>query len=416
MSRSDLQSLQIETPVFQEHETASGHAVRFLPLVWSAIWRHRAESLLTLFALTVAFTLFGAMLALNAAYEKAIADARMDRLFVTRRFDGPAALPLGFREQLARIPGVTAVGGQIWFGGHEQDVHHGILIMFVDEGMRAAWPELPLSQADWHALDAMPAGIFLTRKAAARRNAKVGGIVTLNTAPGSRADGGTAWYFTVLGIVPDPPGWGQWNPDLIVGNLRYWEETSDLQERNGVNTMRLAIDRPEHARAVCRAIETRFTNANPALSCVPARENAQELAEAIINMRRISLGIAAAGLFMILFLCANGMAESVRERLWEFGVLKTFGYSDAALGVLVVLEAAIPTLLAALLGAALARAIDAFIAHLAESGVINMPEISASSAAFCWALCVALMVALVSSVAPLLRVGRMQVGAVVAGR
>jgi putative ABC transport system permease protein len=391
--------------------------MKFLPLVWSALWRHRTESLLTLFALTVAFTLLGAMLALNAAYEKAIADARMDRLFVTRRFDGPAALPLAYREQLARIPGVTAVGGQIWFGGHEQDVHHAILIMFVDEGMRAAWPELPLSQADWQALDAMPTGIFLTRKAAARRNAKIGGVVTLDTTvPGSRADGGTTWYFTVLGIVPDPPGWGQWNPDLIIGNLRYWEETSDLQERNGVNTLRLAIDRPEHARAVCRAIETQFTNADPALSCVPARENAQELAEANINMRKISLGIAAAGLFMILFLCANGMAESVRERLWEFGVLKTFGYSDAGLGVLVVLEAAIPTLLAALMGAALARGVDAFIAHLAVTGVINMPEIHTSSAAFGWALCVALIVALVSSVAPLLRVRRMQVGAVVAGR
>jgi putative ABC transport system permease protein len=408
--------LQIETPVFQEHETASGPSVKFLPLVWSAIWRQRTESLLTLFALTVAFTLFGAMLALNVAYEKAIADARMDRLFVTRRFDGPATVPLGYREQLARIPGVTAVGGQIWFGGHEQDVHHPILIMFVDEGMRAAWPELPLSQADWRALDARPAGIFLTRKAAARRNARIGGVVTLNTAPGSRADGGTTWYFTVLGIVPDPPGWGQWNPDLIIANLRYWEETSDLQERNGVNTLRLAIDRPEHARAVCRAIETQFTNANPALSCVPARENAQELAEANINMRKISLGIAAAGLFMILFLCANGMAESVRERLWEFGVLKTFGYSDAGLGLLVVLEAAIPTLLAAVLGAALARAVDAFIAHLAMTGVINMPEVSASSAAFGWALGVALIVALMSSVAPLQRLRRMQVGAVVAGR
>ncbi len=71
--------------------------MRFMPLVWSAIWRHRTESLLTLFALTVAFTLFGALLALTAAYEEAIVDARMDRLFVTRRFDGPTALPMGYR-------------------------------------------------------------------------------------------------------------------------------------------------------------------------------------------------------------------------------------------------------------------------------------------------------------------------------
>jgi len=197
--------------------------LKYLPLVWAALWRNRTESLLTLLALVIGFALFTTMLALNAAYERSIADAKMDRLFVVRRFEG-GAVPLAYREQLSRIKGVTAVGGQLWLGGHEQDEHHQIVVMFVDEGMRGAWPELPMSQADWRALDATPAGIFLTRKAAARRTVAKGGVVTLTTAPGSRADGGGTWYFTVLGIIPDPPGWGQWNPDLIVGNLRYFQE------------------------------------------------------------------------------------------------------------------------------------------------------------------------------------------------
>src|SRR5947199_3764897 len=42
----------------------------------------------------------------------------------------------------------------------------------------------------------------------------------------------------------------------------------------------------------------------------------------LFRSRQISLGIGAAGVFMILFLCANGIAESVRERLSEFGVLQ----------------------------------------------------------------------------------------------
>jgi putative ABC transport system permease protein len=114
--------------------------VKFIPLVWAALWRNRAESVLTLLALTVAFALFGTMVALNAAYERAIDDARMDRLIVACAFDC-GAIPLGYREQLARIGGVTAVGGQVWLGGHEQDEHHQITVMFVDEGMRSAWPD-----------------------------------------------------------------------------------------------------------------------------------------------------------------------------------------------------------------------------------------------------------------------------------
>ena len=37
--------------------------MRYLFLVWAAVWRSRTESFLTFLALTVAFTLFGSMLA-----------------------------------------------------------------------------------------------------------------------------------------------------------------------------------------------------------------------------------------------------------------------------------------------------------------------------------------------------------------
>ena len=94
--------------------------VNYLPLVWAALWRNRTESLLMLLAVSVAFALLGAMVMLNAAYERAIEDTRMDRLIVACAFDC-GALPLGYREQLSRIPHVTAVGGQLWIGGHEQD-------------------------------------------------------------------------------------------------------------------------------------------------------------------------------------------------------------------------------------------------------------------------------------------------------
>lgn len=378
--------------------------------------------MLTLLALSVAFALFGTMLTLNAAYQRAIEDTRMDRLLVACAFDC-GAIPLGYREQLARIPGVTAVGAQTWIGGHERDEQHPIMVMFVDQGMRSAWPELPLSPADWRALDANPSGIFLSREAAARYAVRAGDMVAVTTYLGSnRADGNPAWYFTVLGFVPDPPGWKSGvatptsNPATVIGNLSYWENSIHPAERNIAVLMRVAVDRPENARAVCRDIEARFTNATPALYCVPARDDAEETADANINMRQISLGIGAAGLFMILFLCANAVAESVRERLPEFGVLKAMGYGDGRIAALVILEAALPTVLAALLGGAFARAVDALVAHLAATGVIDVPEVHASIAAFGWALAVALLIALLSAVAPLYRLRHIDVAAVMAGR
>ncbi|HEY4341572.1 MAG TPA: ABC transporter permease [Steroidobacteraceae bacterium] len=389
--------------------------MRHLPLVWAAVWRSRTESLLSFFALTIAFTLFGSMLALNRAYEAAISDARLDRLLVVRRFEG-GGIPVAFGGQLERIKGVTAVGGQLWFSGHQEDPKQGIQITFVDEGMQAAWPELPMTPADWRNLDQTTTGVFLTKTAAVRRNVKSGDTIHLITAPGSRADGGTTWPFKVLGIIADPPGFGQWNPDMIIANLRYWHGESDAVENNFVLGYRLAVDSPQHSRAVCRDIEARFTNASPALSCVPAKDDAEEYAEANINMRQISLEIAAAGLFMILFLSSSSMAESVRIRLKEFGVLSTIGYRRITLALLVFAEAAIPTVLAALFGGALAALIDAYVAHLAVQGAIDMPRMRLSPAPFGWALGIALLVAMISSASPLLRIRSMEVGAIVSGR
>lgn len=395
--------------------------VNYLPLVWAALWRNRMESLLMLLAVSVAFALLGAMVMLNAAYQRAIEDTRMDRLIIACAFDC-GALPLGYREQLSRIPHVTAVGGQLWIGGHEQDERHPIMIMFVDQQMRSAWPELPLSAENWRSLNATPAGIFLTRTAAARRNVRVGDTVTMNNGPGGTADGTGTWHFTVLGFIPDPPGWGAGssgplgNPDTIVGNLRYQQNWGRPDERNIVNVMRVAVDRADSARAVCREIDASFTNASPALYCVPAREDAEQVAEATINMRQISLGIGAAGLFMILFLCANGLAESVRERLPEFGILKALGYSNSRIATLVLLEAAVPTVLAAAIGSALARAVAAFVDRLATKGVIDVPEMHASVSAFGWALAAALLIALLSAVAPLYPLRHTDVAAVIAGR
>ena len=77
--------------------------MKLLPLVWAALRRNRAESILTLVALSVGFTLIGVMVALNAAYQRAIDDMRMDRVIISCAFDC-GNLPSGYAEPIARIP------------------------------------------------------------------------------------------------------------------------------------------------------------------------------------------------------------------------------------------------------------------------------------------------------------------------
>src|SRR5262249_17179536 len=134
--------------------------------------------------------------------------------------------------------------------------------------------------------------------------------------PTLRGDGATTWIFTVLGVFDDAreSRTGQM-PDLILGNYQYYNESRPPGDRSKGGFFRVAVAHEDQAQEICERIEAAFANASTPLYCVPAREDAAQLGRADVSLRDVSLGVAAAGLFMILFLCGNGIAESVRERL-----------------------------------------------------------------------------------------------------
>ncbi len=390
--------------------------MRYLPLVWAALWRNRTESLLTLLALTAGFTLLGAMLALNTAYEKSLQDVRKDAAFMFCRFNCADGLPLGYRSKVAAIAGVLATGPMFALRGYRGEEKNRVAINFVDTSAPSGYPTFTLNAAQWRSLQATPDGLFLTKTAALRQHIRAGDIFTLVTDPGVRADGGTAWYFKVLGVVDDLPGWGQGPRDQFFGNFRYLEESRPLSKRGIAGMFWLTLDDPLRARKVCRQATAMFANSPLPVFCTSVHEDAEELASSGVNMRQLSLGIAGAGLFMILFLCANAIAESVRERLGELATLMTLGYPNRKLAMLVFLEAALPSVLAAGLGMGFAWAIGIQITRLAREGTLRLPDTPLPMAMFAYALGAALLVALVSSLAPLQRIRRMDLASILAGR
>jgi putative ABC transport system permease protein len=390
--------------------------VKYLPLVWAALWRHRMETLLTFCALTVAFALFASMIALNAAYEKAITSSPPNRLFMFCAFGCKDGLPLAYRDQIARIPGVVAIGVLADLSGYHQQVSKKVVISLVDEDFKTAWPELPMSETQWKTLQSNQTGLYFTRSAAVRWDVKEGDAFAVITDPGTREDGSNTWFFNVLGVIPDTPDWQQGPPDKIFGNFRYLEESRPRSQRGYALMFRLTVADPAQARPTCRKINARYATSGIPVFCVPVRDDAEELADASVNMRQISLGIAGAGLFMILYLYANAIAESVRERLPEFAVLKTLGYSDRRITVLVFMEAGIPTIVAALAGAGISWVIGVQVTQLAEKGVLNLPHVPVSPAVLGLALASALLITFLSTVFPLRHLKRMEPAAVMAGR
>jgi putative ABC transport system permease protein len=97
-----------------------------------------------------------------------------------------------------------------------------------------------------------------------------------------------------------------------------------------------------------------FANSPAETKTSSERAMAQSFVNQIGNIGAILSAIVAAVFFTMLLVTANTMAQSVRERTNELGVLKTLGFSNGGVLGMVLAESVLVTTLGGLLGMFLA--------------------------------------------------------------
>jgi putative ABC transport system permease protein len=172
---------------------------------------------------------------------------------------------------------------------------------------------------------------------------------------------------------------------------------------------------PERGTEIARAIDGVYAS-----SGVPTRSMTDKAAfdsgnDNGINVGAVTKKVSLAGLVMILFLTANSLAQSVRERFGEFAALKTIGYSDGMVMLLVFLEATLPCVIGAVLGLALAAAFAPEIPRLCPPGW-GIPVPVMAPIVYLFAGAGAMAIALISTTLPALRLRRMDIATALAGR
>jgi putative ABC transport system permease protein len=401
--------------------------MKYWPLVWSALWRKPAEAILVWLAVTVCFALFGIMVGLHATYDRLIDNSRLDRLYVNARFPSASPtgilLPLALRDAIMRVDGVSQASAVYYVRGYFRDPHVRATVYAVDEHMRAAWPELPLTAAQWEQLRATPDGVFVSHTRALALGLKAGDRLPIITSPvftapglGSRADGAPAWQFQVLGVMPDMPGALGSVSTTILGNLRYVDNSRPLDARGYAWEYRVAVRDPTQANEIAVRIDQATTNSGTPTLTIPDKVSEADTVNSGISVAAKTWPIAGAGIFMILLLTGNGLAQSVRERTPEFAVLKTLGYPQSSLMALVFAEAAIPCLAGAAIGMGVAIFMTRLPIHYLPPDLSSLPKPTLSPAVLSVSLGSALLLALAGAAIPMQRLRHLSVTDALAGR
>ena len=380
--------------------------MKYLPLVWSGIWRKPGRSILIFLQVAVAFTLFGVLQGLKTGVDHAIAAARADLLIVHSRLGFGVPLTLAMLEQIRSVTGVKeAIPVELAPGTYQKPSQQvGLVAIRPDKGWLSAFT-YSISPAYVRAFRETRTGILVRDELAKKYGWKIGDRIPLMTGIPQR-DGATVWTFDVVGIFADSDIGGG-NSNVLI-NYDYVNE-GRASGKDTVNHFNVAIADPQAAAAMSDAIDARFANSPNETRSESIREMAQESLQSIGDLEFLIRAVVTAVLAALLFATATMMMQSVRERTPEIAVLKTVGFTDRAVFALTLAESAVVCVAAG--GAGLAVATLAFPYASKFIHGLSMPWIIVVLGLAC-----ALAVALVSAAVPAALAARLEVAAALAGR
>jgi putative ABC transport system permease protein len=321
--------------------------MKYLPLVWAGLWRKPMRTIFTLLSILVAFFLFGLLQGVDEIFNRAVAKASLDRIYVQSRLSLNDQLPVAHLAQIEKVPGVKSVAYASWFAPYFRDPKNSFAAFPTDpERYFAAYPELKLPKEQFDALVHTRAGAVIGQDLAARFGWKVGDKIPLYST-WVKPDRSSDWTFDIVGVFESTNDGIPTNN--LVFNHTYFDETR-ANWKGRVGWFIVRIDDPGRSAAVGTAIDDLFANSSDETKTRTEKELTQSLLKRIGDVGFIVYTTMGAVFFMLLFLIGNTMMQAVRERIPEFAMLKTLGFSQTAVLNLVLAESLLLCVLGAMSG------------------------------------------------------------------
>jgi len=334
--------------------------MKFLYLVWCNLKRKKLRTTLTLLSIVVAFLLYGLLCTIKEAFTAGISMAGADRLVVRHKVSLIMNLPASYKDRMEQISGVESAIHFTWFNGiyrNEPKNFFGSFPISDLDTMLAIYPEYTMPEDQKQAFRQMRTAAIIGRSLSQRKEFdwKIGDRVQL-LSPIWPRKGDQPWEFEIVGILDA----AKKNADTSGFYFRYdyFDEARSYGEGlTGWYVVR--VKDPNHAADVAAAIDAEFANSPYETKAEPEGAFMQGFAQQIGDIGKILIAILSAVFFTILLVAGNTMAQSVRERTQELGVLKALGFTSRLVLVMVLAEACLLAAVGGLTGLGLAWLIAA---------------------------------------------------------
>jgi len=378
--------------------------MKYFRLIWSGLWRKKVRTIFTMLSIVVAFLLFGMLQGIDTTFKQLVDQGRLNVLVTTN----PAGLPLPLADlsQIQAVHGVTQVTYRGLFIGFYQSLRNIVIVLPVDSA--SFFPENPMFSVSQQHRDAFlrsRTGALVMKRVAERLGLKVGDRIPIQALNARKKDGTANWTFDLVGTF-DIPNSPIGEEPILLMNYEYFD-TGRATDTGTVQLYQESISDASQAAAISNAIDNLFANSPNRTHTETERANAQGQLAQLGDLDFFVEAIVAAAFATLLLLTGTTLMQAYRERIREFAVMKTIGFTDRGVSALVLIEAVLLTVGSALLGLLIASALLPVLGTAMSR--FGAPGLKFPGIVFLIGIGFAMLLALVSAVPAALRAERLSI-------
>ncbi|HXP67127.1 MAG TPA: ABC transporter permease [Steroidobacteraceae bacterium] len=384
--------------------------MKYFMLIWAGLWRKKTRTILTMLSIAVAFLLFGLLQGINQGIKTGSGDSGNHRLWTTSRMSAVSSMPVSLIPKIQAVKGVETIAHLSFFGGYFQDAKNPIPAFATNvDKLADVYPELNITAAQIAAMKSTRPGALIGRRLANKYGWKVGDKIPVNTTIWTNNDGSNAWAFDIVGIFDPTPAFERSPLGAAFWiNYDYWDEARKF-DNHRIHQYIIQIDDPKNAASISAQIDRLSENSPEETRTQTENAALQSQLKQLADINFIANSIVGAVMFTLLFLTANTMMQSVRERIPELAVLKTLGFTGGTVSMFVLIESLMLCIFAAAVGLILSAGAMKIVGSVLGPSHLGSAVVTAG-------LVIAVVLAMISGLPPALRAQRLNIVDALAGR
>ena len=321
-------------------------------LILSGLGRKPLRTGLLIFAIFIAFLIYGVLAAFQSSLENAAGVSSSNRLVVANRINFTQPLPLAYVNRIQGIEGVADVSYSNWFGGYYQEPRNFLLTFAVEpESYTRIYSEFVMPEDQRQAFITNRDSIMVGRSVAEQYGWELGQQIPLSSNIWRRRDGTSVWPVVIRAIYDGKDT--STSTGSVFVHFEYLDEARAFAN-DTIGIIQIVTTDASQNDAVASRVDSQFANSRAETETLSEQAFNAAFIDQQGNIGLIILGVTGAAFVTILLIVGNAMAGAIRERTGEIAVMKTLGFTSGRIGRIVVGETLLLALLGGLLGLALA--------------------------------------------------------------